>query len=444
VEETPPGFPGWAEALAYAARLARDERLVLVIDEFPYLALSDPSLPSVIQRVWDGEARGSQLMLVLCGSSISYMEGEVLSSRSPLFGRRDAQIHLRPMGLPEASACWKGYGPEDAVRCYAVLGGVPAYAVRFDAGVPLAENIQSAVLAKDACLFEEVPFLLMQELREPRIYLAVLQAIAAGETTQNESAMAAGLTGSQAAPYLRAVAALRLVERGLPVQEPMPGRSRRGSYRAVDPFFRFWLRFVLPNRSRLEQGLVRAVFQDAVAPHLDVHVSRVFEELAADHLRRLARGDPLPIVPARIGPRTWEFAPCAVRAACTSRRSSCRRERTDQDPPHPIPHDPAPHPPLPRVRLASPRRRLAGRVASTTAAGPSERAQPRPPRPAVVRHPPGPPSRAVAPPPSVVLGTSPSTDSWYRISIARSPSGSVQLGFTRSAEERHGALRIKP
>ena len=84
-------FPDWSAALDFAAERAGDERLVVVLDEFPYLCEANKGMPSLVQRFWDTRGKNSNLMLVLCGSQVSFMEKAVLSERSPLFGRRTAQ-----------------------------------------------------------------------------------------------------------------------------------------------------------------------------------------------------------------------------------------------------------------------------------------------------------------------------------------------------------------
>ena len=87
-------FPDWDAAFAHAASHADSERLVLVLDEFPYLCEANKGLPSILQRFWDSKGKRSQLMLILCGSQVSFMEEKVLAERSPLFGRRTAQRRL--------------------------------------------------------------------------------------------------------------------------------------------------------------------------------------------------------------------------------------------------------------------------------------------------------------------------------------------------------------
>jgi len=133
------------------------------------------------------------------------------------------------------------------------------------------------VLTRGTFLYDEVRFLLQQELREPRNYFAIVEAIAAGRTRLNEIKQATGLEGVSA--YLDTLQGLRLVERVVPVTEGKPHKSRRGLYRLRDHFFRFWFRFVHPNRSLLERGGAQVVLDTFVAPQLDSFTAPVFEEI---------------------------------------------------------------------------------------------------------------------------------------------------------------------
>ena len=91
-------FPSWEAALRFVANRTSSPSL-LVIDEFPYLCQSDPSLPSVLQRLWDAEFRETKLHIVLCGSYVSFMEKEILAAKNPLFGRRTATWLLEPLSF---------------------------------------------------------------------------------------------------------------------------------------------------------------------------------------------------------------------------------------------------------------------------------------------------------------------------------------------------------
>jgi hypothetical protein len=140
---------------------------------------------------------------------------------------------------------------------------------------------------------------LQQELREPRNYFAVLQAIASGNTRRNEIKQAAGL--ENIAPYLETLQQLHLVERVVPVTESQPHKSRRGIYRLKDNFLRFWFRFVLPNRSQLERGAKETVFDSAIGPELDAFASTVFEQACRQYFWRNGLKGKLPFQPKQIG-----------------------------------------------------------------------------------------------------------------------------------------------
>jgi AAA+ ATPase superfamily predicted ATPase len=139
-------------------------------------------------------------------------------------------------------------------------------------------------------------------LREPRNYFAILEAIASGRTRLNAIKQATGLEGISA--YLDTLQGLRLIERIVPVTESKPHKSRRGLYRLCDHFFRFWFRFIHPNRTPLEQGGAQAILDTMVAPQLDAFTGPIFEEICQQFLWRLGLSGGLPFLPLRIG-RWW-------------------------------------------------------------------------------------------------------------------------------------------
>lgn len=294
----PLAFSTWDAAFEYLADTAQTERLVVVLDEFGYLAHANPAFPSILQRLWDTRLKETRLYLVLCGSYVSLMEREVLASRAPLYGRRTGQYLLTPLDFPKIALFFPHYSPDDLVTGYAILGGTPAYLRQFDDQHPLVENVRDRILTPQTYLYDEPRFLLLQEVREPRSYFAVLEAMARGNTRPNEIAQAAGLgSGPAAMPYIKMLMELRLVERRVPATQRHPHKSRKGIYRISDPFFRFWFRFVYPHRSALEEGRVDQVLEQQVLPRLDQFTADVFEEICRQHIWRLE----LSFLPERAG-----------------------------------------------------------------------------------------------------------------------------------------------
>lgn len=295
-------YSSWEALFQTLGQAAQEERLVVVMDEFPYMATAHPPLTSILQKTWDQSLKNSKIMLILCGSYIGMMEETVLGYQAPLFGRRTAQYLLEPLPFKDARLFFPSFTNEDQVRAYAIYGGMPAYLQTIDLNKPLDENIRDHILSRGSYLYDEVRFILQQELREPRNYFAILQAIAAGKTRLNEIKQASGLEGATA--YLNTLQQLHLVERVVPVTEKQPQKSRRGIYRLKDHYLRFWFRYIHPNRSQLERGGAQTVLQNQVLPEIDHYASLTFEEVCQQYFWLEGLSGKLPFLPINIG-RWW-------------------------------------------------------------------------------------------------------------------------------------------
>lgn len=293
-------FLSWDAAFEFLVPLAAEERLVVVLDEFTYLIDANSAVPSVLQRLWDTHLRKTRLMLILCGSYVGMMEQHVLAYRAPLYGRRTAQWHLQPLAFWDAGHFLPRFEAADRVRAYAILGGVPAYLLQFDDEIPFLDNVEQCILTPGTFLYDEPRFLLLQELRDPRRYFSVLEAIATGRTRQNEIAQAAGIVPSSTAFYLTTLQELGLVERAVPATEKHPHKSKLGLYRILDPYFRFWFCFVYPNRSLLERGELAQV-RCQVEEQLDQFTGAAFEAICREHVWRLYRAGELGFIPRTVG-----------------------------------------------------------------------------------------------------------------------------------------------
>ena len=281
-------FPDWSTALGFAAERAGDERLVVVLDEFPYLCDSSKGLPSQIQQFWDTRGKKRQLMLVLCGSQVSFMENEVLAERSPLFGRRTGQRRLEPLEPADTLEFFPNWSVRDRMLAYAILGGMPAYLRRFDDRRDLRENVLKEILRPEGYLFDEVSFLLRSELMSPATYNSILAAVAKGAEKVGDIALAVGVDSTTANKYLSVLRELRLVEREIPITDPDPLRSRRGRYRIADRFLTFHFRHLQPNISLIHAGRGERVFEEFIEPDLPWLIDQARIDFILSHLKREA------------------------------------------------------------------------------------------------------------------------------------------------------------
>lgn len=276
-------FPSFQAALEYIFELAKVKRIVLVIDEYPYVARASKSFASTLQFLIDKNKEHSKLFLILCGSSMSYMEDHVLAYKAPLYGRRTAQLKIQPFEFFEACRYFNSLSAEDKALAYGIVGGTPQYLMQLNDHISIEENIKNTHLNPASFIFEEPNNLLKQEVREPAIYNAVITAIATGSSKMNEISNKIDEDTSVCATYLRNLITLGIIKKEIPYGEES---SRKTIYSVEDNMFRFWYRFVPENTSIISRGAADLAYK-RIAPELSSYMGGVFEEICRQYLWKL-------------------------------------------------------------------------------------------------------------------------------------------------------------
>ena len=292
-------FGDWEKAFDYIYEIAKNERLVLVIDEFPYLANGYRSISSIIQAHIDNHWGDSKLFLILCGSSMSLMEKQVLAYKSPLYGRRTAQFKILPFSFFTSLPFFEGYSKEDKAILYGITGGIPEYLNKINPGKTVRENIIDLYLSPSGHLFEEPSNLLKQELREPSTYNGIIEAIAGGASRLNDIATKCGIESNKCAKYLKSLIALGIVKKEWPVTES--ASSKKSIYLLDDMMFRFWYRFVFPNMSGIVSGLGEDIYEYEIANSIPDYMGIAFEEICKQYIIEQAKIKSTPLLPGNLG-----------------------------------------------------------------------------------------------------------------------------------------------
>lgn len=269
--------------MEYVFRIARKRQIILVIDEYPYVAKVSKSLASVLQALIDKNKEDSKLFLILCGSSMSFMESQVLAYKAPLYGRRTAQFKILPFDSFEGSEYFHGFTNQDLACIYGMVGGTPQYLAQINQNMSLSENIKQVFLNPVSPLFEEPNNLLKQEVREPALYNAIIAAVAGGASRLNEIATKVGEENGACASYLRNLISLGIIKKETPYGEKS---GRRTIYRIADNLFRFWHRFIPQNIAMINRGLRDLAYAN-IAPEISNYMGAVFEEISCQYLWRL-------------------------------------------------------------------------------------------------------------------------------------------------------------
>lgn len=259
-------YPNWKSLLNSISRASKQNKWhgPVIFDEFPYLVISDKSLPSVFQNWIDHEAKNAKLIVVISGSSQRMMQGLVLDSTAPLYGRASEMLKIKPL-LP--GYMQEGFGLHSAkavIESYSIWGGIPRY---WELTYKYKDNLKKAV---DFCVLDTLgplhdePDLLLREEIPPAVSLRpLLDIIGAGVHRISEIAARLGKSATSLTRPLSNLIDLGIVRREIPFGE-LEKSTKRSVYKISDPFFRFWFRVVAPYKSFLAEapyGSRLAIFQ---------------------------------------------------------------------------------------------------------------------------------------------------------------------------------------
>ncbi|HDZ36486.1 MAG TPA: ATP-binding protein [Thermococcus sp.] len=270
------------------------ERILLILDEFSYLIKKDGGILSELSRAIE-ENRDLNALVIVSGSYVSLLEREFFSYSSPIYGRSDANIKVQPLRFKHLFE-WFDSSTEDLVKIYSVTGGTPKY-LEFFSGRNVEEEIRVNFFNSSAFLFREARALLSEELRELSTYLAILEAIARGNTKVTQIANFCYMKENQVVPYLRVLGELGIVRKVTPLF------GKKGIYEIADNYFLFWSRFVNPYYEEIEGNFVEAAIED-FDRNFNTFLGKPFEGIAREFLIEANRRNLLPFRFTKIG-RWW-------------------------------------------------------------------------------------------------------------------------------------------
>ncbi len=297
-----PAFSSFKAAFEFLIPKVDKKRLIIIIDEYPYLVGADKSISSTLQNLIDHNMLNTDIFLVICGSSMSFMEKDVLSYKSPLYGRKTAELKIEPFDFFTSCNFVPKYETVDKILTYAVAGGIPQYLKFFNDEKSIKENVLNIILEKGAVLYEEPKNLLKQELREPMTYNTIIEAIATGSSKMNEIVTKTKIESDKCAKYIAALINLGIIKKELPLGETV---SRKFIYKLSDNLFKFWYRFVFANFGLAEQDESEFLFDSIIELDWTNYVGRyVFEDVCIQYIWKKNKERKLPFVVTKVG-RWW-------------------------------------------------------------------------------------------------------------------------------------------
>ncbi len=299
-------FSSVDELFHFLTAQCQQERIVFVIDEFSYLAEQDASILSVMQKYIDTEWLHGNMYLILSGSSVSFMENEVLSAKSPLFGRRTAQLKLNPFHYVDSAKFVERYSFEEKALCYGITGGVPKYLALLDDSLSVDENICRLFFSKTGYLYEETTNLLTQEFRNVSTYSAIIHAIAGSAHQLNEIIDKTHLNPASVTHALGNLISTGIISKNFSITEEH--KRKKTNYTICDKMFSFWYRFVSGTQDIIERDRGISYYENMVKPYLSEYMGDVFEEMCREYTLLHGLDGELPTFVTKVG-KWWGTNP---------------------------------------------------------------------------------------------------------------------------------------
>ena len=297
-------FSSFQAAFETVFSIAEKRRIVFVIDEYPYLASCSKGVSSVLQLLVDRYHEKSKLFIILCGSSMSFMENQVMGYKSPLYGRRTCQYKIRPFEFFEARKYYSNFNGEDMAVIYGITGGIPLYMSLMNDRLSVEQNIKDNFLTPNAYLYEEPTNLIKQECRDASQYNSIISAIANGASRLSEICTKTDIDTSLASSYISKLIGLGIVKKELPYGAD---NSRKAIYALEDSMFRFWYRFVQDNTSVINRGFTDMVYK-IIEPRLSGFMGAVFEDICTQYMWKMLADGKSPVEFNDLG-RWWGTDP---------------------------------------------------------------------------------------------------------------------------------------
>lgn len=279
-------------------------KLVIVIDEFQYVAKKDASFIEAILKLKARRLYPGPVFVLLCSSAVAWVERELDSCiGEEAIKRLDKKIKLGSLNFLEVVRALPEYPVAECIKTYGIIGGVPGYINQWNSRQDLKTNICRLILAKNGYLYGAAEKLIGASLRELSVYETILAQIASGHDKLNDLYQATGFSRAKISVYMKNLAAFDIISKVVSFETGGWENAKKGVYRIRDNYVNFWFRFIYPHLSELSMIGTKDFYDRYIAPGLDAYLSRYFTEVCMEYLGLLGVVGKLPLKIRKMG--TW-------------------------------------------------------------------------------------------------------------------------------------------
>lgn len=279
-------------------------KLVIVIDEFQYIAKKDASFFDALLKLKARRLYPGPILVVLCSSAVAWVERELEGCiGAQAAGKLDRKLKIGSLNFLEVVRALPEYPVAECIKAYGIIGGVPGYINRWNSRQDLKSNICRLILSPNGYMYHAAEELIGASLRELSVYETILAQIAAGHDKLNELYLTTGFSRAKISVYMKNLAAFDIVSKVVSFETGGWENAKKGVYRIKDNYVNFWFHFIYPRLSQLPMMGAEEFYDRYIAPGLDAYLSRYFIEVCMEYLGLLGMVGKLPLKVARMG--TW-------------------------------------------------------------------------------------------------------------------------------------------
>ena len=259
-----------------------EKKRIIAFDNFHNLVKSNPTILGTLQDSWTRYAVTNNVVLFLTGTPTP----EVIITKDRLKALVKPTLlktqTIKPTTFNEFKKYFNGLPIEQIISYYAITGGMPKYYKMLDRTKDIFENIRMILESPTLSAYLSPRILLNYDFHDPTTYFSIMQSLAFEENKIGMLAKRLGLKTHNLTSFLDRLRELGLLERILPATEEDPDISRKGRYRIIDPFHRFWFRYIYSNQDFVAMGKFDKIIDQIKADYPEIMGNAIYEILVHD------------------------------------------------------------------------------------------------------------------------------------------------------------------
>ncbi|MCR4690153.1 MAG: ATP-binding protein [Lachnospiraceae bacterium] len=285
-------YPSYQELMDTFAKSCQTKK-VLIIDEFDHLVKAGPDFMDAACTLLSSESE-KQFLIILCCSSVSFVENQMVSRMGKAALSISAFIKMRDLEFSALSRAFPNYTPEEKIALYGILGGVPGLWRHFDPALTIKQNICNQILTSGSELYIEGESIVSSAVREGSVYYSILSALAGGMDKLGQIYEHTGFSRAKISVYIKNLMELEFAEKVFSLDTRGSQMQRKGIYKISNPFCNFWFRFLYPNRSMQESMSPEAFYDTYIKNYLEDYCRPCFSKICQGYMQQLIMSDDFP------------------------------------------------------------------------------------------------------------------------------------------------------